>query len=121
MNTKNPGSFLHYYTRRIHLSYPKILTIQDISCVGQCSLAVALPIISACGIETCVLPSAVLPTHTAGFSGYTFRDLTEDLPAIKAHWLKEGITFDAIYTGYLGNAKQIGYVGGQAPGRIPFH
>ena len=92
------------------MSYPKILTIQDISCVGQCSLTVALPIISACGIETCVLPSAVLSTHTAGFSGYTFRDLTKDLPAIKAHWLKEGITFDAVYTGYLGSAKQIGYV-----------
>lgn len=94
------------------MSYPKILTIQDISCVGQCSLTVALPIISACGIETCVLPSAVLSTHTAGFSGYTFRDLTEDLPAIKAHWLTEGITFDAVYTGYLGSTKQIGYVEG---------
>lgn len=92
------------------MAYPKILTIQDISCVGQCSLTVALPIISACGIETCVLPSAVLSTHTAGFSGYTFRDLTEDLPGIRDHWLKEGITFDAIYTGYLGSAKQIGYV-----------
>ena len=61
------------------MSYQRILTIQDISCVGQCSLTVALPIISACGIETCVLPSAVLSTHTAGFSGYTFRDLTEDM------------------------------------------
>ena len=92
------------------MSYPKILTVQDISCVGQCSLTVALPIISACGIETCVLPSAGLSTHTAGFSGYTFRDLTEDIPAIKAHWVKEGITFDAIYTGYLGSTKQIRYV-----------
>ena len=92
------------------MSYPKILTIQDISCVGQCSLTVALPIISACGIETCVLPSAVLSTHTAGFSGYTFRDLTEDIPSIKAHWMKEGIVFDAIYTGYLGSTKQIRYV-----------
>lgn len=92
------------------MSYKKILTIQDISCVGQCSLTVALPIISACGIETCVLPSAVLSTHTAGFSGYTFRDLTEDMPAIAAHWGKEGIKFDAIYTGYLGSTKQIGYV-----------
>ena len=92
------------------MAYPKILTIQDISCVGQCSLTVALPIISACGIETCVLPSAVLSTHTAGFSGYTFRDLTEDIPAIKAHWVKEGITFDAVYTGYLGSTKQIEYV-----------
>lgn len=90
--------------------YPKILTIQDISCVGQCSLTVALPIISACGIETAVLPSAVLSTHTAGFSGYTFRDLTDDMPAICDHWQKEGITFDAIYTGYLGSTKQIDYV-----------
>jgi len=92
------------------MAYKKILTIQDISCVGQCSLTVALPIISACGIETCVLPSAVLSTHTAGFSGYTFRDLTEDMPAIKDHWVKEGICFDAIYTGYLGSTKQISYV-----------
>ena len=92
------------------MSYPKILTIQDISCVGQCSLTVALPILSACGIETCVLPSAVLSTHTAGFSGYTFRDLTEDMPGISAHWKKEGIEFDAIYTGYLGSTRQIDYV-----------
>lgn len=92
------------------MSYPKILTIQDISCVGQCSLTVALPIISACGVETCVLPSAVLSTHTGGFTGFTFRDLTEDMPAIKDHWVKEGIKYDAIYTGYLGSTKQIDYV-----------
>ncbi len=92
------------------MAYKRILTIQDISCVGQCSLTVALPIISACGIETCVLPSAVLSTHTAGFSGYTFRDLTDDIPAIKEHWCREGIKFDAIYTGYLGSTKQIDYV-----------
>lgn len=92
------------------MAYKKILTIQDISCVGQCSLTVALPVISACGIETCVLPSAVLSTHTAGFSGYTFRDLTEDMPAITEHWVKEGISFAAIYTGYLGSTKQIDYV-----------
>ena len=92
------------------MSYKKILTIQDISCVGQCSLTVALPIISACGVETCVLPSAVLSTHTAGFKGYTFRDLTDDMPDIRAHWEKEGIKFDAISTGYLGSTKQIDYV-----------
>ena len=92
------------------MSYPKILTIQDISCVGQCSLTVALPIISACGVETCILPSAVLSTHTAGFSGFTFRDLTDDMPAISKHWQKENIKFDGIYTGYLGSTKQIGYV-----------
>lgn len=92
------------------MSYKKVLTIQDISCVGQCSLTVALPIISACGVETCVLPSAVLSTHTGGFTGFTFRDLTEDMPAIREHWEKEGIKFDTIYTGYLGSTKQIDYV-----------
>lgn len=93
------------------MSDKKVLTIQDISCVGQCSLTVALPIISACGIETCILPSAVLSTHTGGFKGFTFRDLADDMPAIMNHWLKEGISFDAVYTGYLGSKKQIEYVG----------
>ncbi|MBQ7474618.1 MAG: pyridoxamine kinase [Clostridia bacterium] len=88
----------------------RILTVQDISCVGQCSLTVALPILSASGVETCILPSAVLSTHTAGFKGFTFRDLTDDIPAIAAHWKSENIKFDAIYTGYLGSAKQIAYV-----------
>ena len=92
------------------MNYKKILTIQDISCVGQCSLTVALPILSACGLETCILPSAVLSTHTAGFSGFTFRDLTDDMPEIQAHWKKENIKFKAIYTGYLGSVKQVGYV-----------
>ncbi len=92
------------------MSYKKILTIQDISCVGQCSLTAALPILSACGMETCILPSAVLSTHSVGFDGYTFRDLTEDMPKIQAHWQKEGIAFDAIYTGYLGNTRQIAYI-----------
>ena len=95
---------------RKKMSYKRILTIQDISCLGQCSLTVALPILSACGLETCVLPSAVLSTHTGGFSGYTFTDLTEDMPAIQKHWEKENIKFDAFYTGYLGSAKQIEYV-----------
>ncbi len=88
----------------------KVLTIQDISCFGQCSLTVAIPIISACGIETCPLPSAVLSTHTGGFTGYTFRDLTDDMPAIREHWVKENVKFDAIYTGYLGSTKQIDIV-----------
>lgn len=92
------------------MAYKKILTVQDISCVGQCSLTVALPILSAAGHETCILPSAVLSTHTAGFTGFTFRDLTADIPAIAAHWKREGIAFDAIYTGYLGSAEQIAYV-----------
>lgn len=92
------------------MNYPRILTIQDISCVGQCSLTVALPILSACGIETAILPSAVLSTHTAGFTGFTVRDLTDDIPAIAAHWAKEGIDFAAVYTGYLGSTQQIDMV-----------
>ena len=88
----------------------KILTIQDISCMGQCSITVALPIISACGIETVILPSAVLSTHTGGFTGYTFRDLTEDIPGIMRHWMSENLSFDVLYTGYLGSVTQIEYV-----------
>lgn len=96
--------------KEVAMDFKRILTIQDISCVGQCSLTVALPILSACGLETAILPSAVLSTHTGGFIGYTFRDLTDDMPAIAAHWKKECIGFDAVYTGYLGSAKQISYV-----------
>ena len=86
---------------------PKVLTIQDLSCYGQCSLTVALPIISACGIETAVIPTAVLSTHTAFKAGWTFRDLTDDIAPISAHWQKEGLKFDCIYTGYLGSPRQV--------------
>ena len=92
------------------MDYKRVLTIQDISCVGQCSLTVALPIISACGQETCILPSAVLSTHTMGYSFPAIRDLTPDVPVFQKHWQKEGIPFDAIYTGYLGSTEQIAYV-----------
>ncbi len=84
----------------------RVATIQDISCIGKCSLTVALPIISATGIETAIVPTAVLSTHTQ-FKGFTFRDLTGDLEPIRDHWAKEGFRFDAIYTGYLGSRKQI--------------
>lgn len=83
----------------------RILTIQDISCVGQCSLTVALPIISACGIETAILPSSVLSNHTAGFSAWTFCDLTDEMPGILAQWEKEMVDFDAFYTGYVSQAQ----------------
>lgn len=86
-----------------------ILTVQDISCVGQCSLTVALPVLSAFGIETAVLPTAVLSNHTA-FKSWTFADLTEELPSISKEWQKQGVEFDAIYTGYLGSKKQIDYI-----------
>ena len=92
------------------MAYQRILTIQDISCVGQCSLTVALPILSACGHETAALPTAVLSTHTGRFQGYTFRDLTDDIPGIQAHWEREGLDFSAVYTGYLASARQIALV-----------
>ena len=84
----------------------RILTIQDISCFGKCSLTVALPLLSSMGIETAILPTAVLSTHTL-FKGYTCRDLSDQLMPIARHWEKEGITFDAIYTGYLGTEEEI--------------
>lgn len=92
------------------MDYKRVLTIQDISCVGQCSLTVALPVLSASGNEACILPSAVLSTHTGGFNGWTFRDLTDDFLKIKEHWIKENIDFDAFYTGYLGSVSQIDLV-----------
>lgn len=85
----------------------RIVSIQDISCFGKCSLTVALPIISAMGIETSVIPTAVLSTHTGGFKDYTFHDLTGDIPDISAHWKNLGLRFDAVYTGYLGSKEQI--------------
>ncbi|MDE5772642.1 MAG: pyridoxamine kinase [Ruminococcus sp.] len=88
----------------------KVVTIQDISCFGKCSLTVALPIISAMGIETAVIPTAVLSTHTGGFEDYTFRDLTDDIPDIASHWKKLNLKFSAVYTGYLGSEKQINIV-----------
>lgn len=84
----------------------RIVTIQDISCVGKCSLTVALPVISAMGVECAVLPTAVLSTHTM-FRGFTFRDLTCDIEPVAAHWKREKIGFDAIYTGYLGSFEQL--------------
>lgn len=84
----------------------RIVTVQDISCVGKCSLTVALPIISAMGVETAILPTAVLSTHTM-FSGFTCKDLTDQIEPVCEHWKKENFKFDAIYTGYLGSFEQI--------------
>ena len=92
--------------------YGRILTVQDISCIGQCSLTVALPVISACGHETIILPSAILSSHTYRFKGWTFRDLTDDIASILDHWKSEGINFDACYTGYLGSKRQIDIIKG---------
>lgn len=87
----------------------RIVTIQDISCLGKCSLTVALPVISAMGVETCVIPTALLSTHTI-FPDFTFKDLTDEIEGISNHWSAQGVTFDAIYTGYLGSQHQIDVV-----------
>lgn len=92
------------------MAYQRILTVQDISCLGQCSVTVALPILSACGHETCILPTALLSTHTGGFGAVHKKDLTADLPKIIAHWKREDLSFDAIYSGYLAGAAQIDIV-----------
>lgn len=84
----------------------KIVTIQDVSCVGKCSITVALPIISSMGIETAVIPTAVLSAHTM-FNNFTYRDLSNDISNIAKHWKQEKFEFDAIYTGYLGSIDQI--------------
>jgi len=84
-----------------------VLAVHDISCMGRCSLTIALPVISAAGITTTVMPTAVLSTHTGGLSGYTYRDLTSDMLAIADHWQTLSPSFDAIYTGYLGSKEQL--------------
>lgn len=85
----------------------RVAAIHDISCIGKCSLTVALPIISAGGIECSVIPTAVLSTHTGGFENYTFKDLTDEILPIVNHWKCLNVKFDSIYTGYLGSIAQV--------------
>ena len=87
----------------------RVLTIQDISCLGKCSLTIALPVISALGVETVILPTAVLSTHTM-FKNFTVKDLSDQIEPITEHWKSENIGFDAVYTGYLGTIGQIDQV-----------
>ena len=95
----------------------RIASIQDISCLGRCSLTVALPVISAMGVECAIVPTAVLSAHTA-FPGFVSRDLTDQLPAIAAHWQQQRVHFDALYTGYIASVPQVQQVlrGGEKPG-----
>ena len=88
----------------------RALAVHDISCVGRCSLTVALPVLSAAGVNTAVLPTAVLSTHTGEFTGYTNRDLSADILPIARHWQSLGLSFHAIYSGYLASAEQIGCI-----------
>jgi len=90
---------------------PRAAAINDISGFGKCSLTVALPILSACGVEAACMPTAILSTHTGGIKGYTFRDLTEDMRAFWQHWRNLGLHFDALYSGYLGSVEQTEIIG----------
>lgn len=89
------------------MPYQRILTIQDISCIGQCSMTVALPILSACGHEVCILPAAVLSTHTGGFGKPAVHKMGSWLEEAVSHWKENGIQFDLIYTGYLGSVEAV--------------
>lgn len=89
---------------------PRIAAIHDLSGFGRCSLTIALPILSALGAQCCPLPTAFLSTHTGGFTGFTFLDMTDEMPRAAAHWKSLGLDFQAIYSGFLGSERQIGIV-----------
>jgi pyridoxine kinase len=89
------------------MNIKRVAAIHDLSGVGKCSLTVALPVLCAMGAEVCALPTAVLSTHTGGISGFTYRDLTDDLPRVVRHWASLGLKFDAVYTGFASSAEQL--------------
>lgn len=89
---------------------PRVAAIHDMSGFGRCSLTVAIPILSAMGIQCCPLPTAFLSTHTGGFEGFTFLDMTDEMPKVSAHWKQLGLSFQALYSGFLGSERQIGIV-----------
>ncbi|MBU5626174.1 pyridoxamine kinase [Oscillibacter sp. MSJ-2] len=86
---------------------PRVAAIHDMSGFGRCSLTVAIPVLSAMGVQCCPLPTAFLSTHTGGFTGYTFLDMTDEMPKVAAHWRELGLRFDAIYSGFMGSERQM--------------
>ncbi|MDR2495599.1 MAG: pyridoxamine kinase [Tannerellaceae bacterium] len=88
----------------------RVAAIHDISGFGKCSLTVALPILSAAGIETSAMPTALLSTHTGGISGFTYLDTTSEMRPFMNHWKSLDIGFDAIYSGFLGSFEQLDIV-----------
>ena len=92
------------------MSTPRVAAIHDMSGFGRCSLTVAIPILSVMGIQCCPLPTAFLSTHTGGFEGFTFLDMTDELPKVAAHWKSLGLGFQAVYSGFLGSERQIAIV-----------
>ena len=89
---------------------PRVAAIHDMSGFGRCSLTVAIPILSAMGVQCCPLPTAFLSTHTGGFEGFTFLDMTAEMSKVADHWASLGLTFQAVYSGFLGSERQIGVV-----------
>ena len=85
----------------------KVAAIHDLSCIGRCSLTVILPILSCLEIQACPLPTAVLSTHPGGFSDVVFHDCTPQIAPFAAHWRREAVEFDALYSGYLASEQQI--------------
>ena len=92
------------------MTTPRVAAIHDMSGFGRCSLTVAIPILSAMGVQCCPLPTAFLSTHTGGFEGFTFLDMTDEMPKVADHWASLGLSFQAIYSGFLGSERQIGIV-----------
>ena len=90
---------------------PRVAAVHDLSGFGRCSLTVVMPVLSAMGVQCCPLPTALLSTHTGGFQGNTFLDLTDQMGPVAAHWKAEELTFDGIYTGFMGSREQIALTG----------
>ncbi len=106
MNNSEQSTVMRKYAQSVgHV--PRVAAIHDISCIGRCAGTVILPVLSVCGVQACPLPTALLSTHTGGYTGFTFLDLTNELPRIAAHWDTLGETFAAVYSGFLGSADQI--------------
>lgn len=89
---------------------PRVAALHDLSCFGRCALTVVLPTLAAMGVQPIPLPTALLSTHTGGFTDMYFDDLTPEMEKITAHWKALGLDFDALYIGFLGSAEQIGVV-----------
>lgn len=89
---------------------PCVATIHDLSCFGRCSLTVAMPVLSAMGIQCCPIPTALLSTHTGGFEGYSFLDTTVEMEKIAAHWQALNLHFQGVYSGFLGSEAQMSVV-----------
>ena len=99
---------------------PRVAAIHDMSGFGRCSLTVAIPILSAMGVQCCPLPTAFLSTHTGGFEGFTFLDMTDEMPKVAAHWKSLHLEFQAIYSGFLGRSASWRILSGTSGGKIPW-